>query len=415
MRTKVTSLFLLFYFIFSNNLSANIQQDSSPFLFEVKNRTIVSLRAQNISFKTLVKQLEDKTNLRVKIFEGVKEKNVSININSIPFYAIDTIFKKIGLKNSAIVYDKKSDTMVLYVLPEGKDLINELESDDIIIGGTGFSSISLPKTVKNKNVKSITKGIKKRQVLFIEDEIIFKFHRGISDEERDRIQNKYGLKLVDKIPSPLGYVKAKVSKGEDPIEIIKKLRGELSIKEPEPNYILNSLTFSSNYSENQWHITDIGFDKAWEEADAKEIVKVAVIDSGIDSKHPEFTSRVLNGFDFVNEDNEPVDDNGHGTFVAGIIGAAGNNDLRITGLNNLSKIIPVKVIDKNGFGTCEDVAKGILFAADNGAKVINLSIGMYASSSILKQSIDYAFEKGCIVVAAGGNDGIENFQIKETT
>ncbi len=133
---------------------------------------------------------------------------------------------------------------------------------------------------------------------------------------------------------------------------------------------------------------------------------IAVIDTGVDGEHPDLKGKILEGYNFVGGNAAVSDDNGHGTFVAGII-AATHNDIGIKGLYDYARIIPVKVMDGNGLGTYEDAANGIIYAADNGAKVINMSIGGYGYSFMLQEAVDYALEKGCIVVAAGGNDGIE--------
>ncbi|MFH0844638.1 MAG: S8 family serine peptidase, partial [Pseudomonadota bacterium] len=122
-------------------------------------------------------------------------------------------------------------------------------------------------------------------------------------------------------------------------------------------------------------------------------------------EHPDLQGNILAGFDFVNNSPEVIDNHGHGTFVAGII-AAQSNDVGIKGLYEWVEIIPVKVIDDHGIGTYEDMASGILYSVDQGAKVINLSMGGYAHSLVLQDAVDYALENGCIVVAGGGNDGL---------
>jgi subtilisin family serine protease len=132
-----------------------------------------------------------------------------------------------------------------------------------------------------------------------------------------------------------------------------------------------------------------------------------MLDSGIDLDHPDLKQNIIPGYDFVNDNSDAWDDNGHGTAIAGVIGAIGNNSQGIAGVDWQSKLMPLKVVDGDGIGTYYDVAQGIIYAADHNARIINLSIGGYAYSYALKDAVDYALEKGCVLVAAVGNDGID--------
>jgi len=152
-----------------------------------------------------------------------------------------------------------------------------------------------------------------------------------------------------------------------------------------------------------WGITRIGADKIWDKSTGSGI-KVAVIDTGVDLLHTDLSANISTGYDFVNNDASPMDDNGHGTHVAGII-ASVQNGIGVIGAANAAKVMPVKVLNNQGYGYLSDVAKGIYYAADNGARVINLSLGAPSDSLTLKAAVDYAVKKGVVVVAAAGNDG----------
>lgn len=134
---------------------------------------------------------------------------------------------------------------------------------------------------------------------------------------------------------------------------------------------------------------------------------VCVIDTGVDNKHPDLAGRVLAGYDFVNEDAKPDDDNGHGTHVAGTISAVINNKKGFAGIST-AKIVPVKVLSAQGWGTAFDIAQGILYCADNSAvKVLNMSLGGYRASATEYDALDYAINtKGKLVVVAAGNDSM---------
>ncbi len=160
------------------------------------------------------------------------------------------------------------------------------------------------------------------------------------------------------------------------------------------------------YANDLWENWGLDWSNAgiiWSEKAASPAV--CVVDTGVEAAHPDLTGNVINGKDFVNNDTIPNDDNGHGTHVAGVISAKTNNGKGIAGISN-GKVVAVKVLTAQGWGTNDDIAQGILFCANNTAvKVINLSLGGPSSSAIYS-ALDYAINtKGKLVVAAAGNDG----------
>jgi subtilisin family serine protease len=143
----------------------------------------------------------------------------------------------------------------------------------------------------------------------------------------------------------------------------------------------------------------------------KDDVIVAVIDTGILHTHPDLVdNRYLdssgnNGFDFVNNDNNPTDDQGHGTHVAGIVGARANNGIGVTGVMGTQvKLMGVKVLNAQGSGTNTAIVNGIRYAADQGAHVINMSLGGRGQSTAIRDAMVYAANKGVVIVVAAGND-----------
>lgn len=147
--------------------------------------------------------------------------------------------------------------------------------------------------------------------------------------------------------------------------------------------------------------------EAWEYSQGSSEIIIAVLDTGLNLTHPEFTGRIVDGYDFINDDDEPMDDNGHGTHTAGIIGAGINNGIGMVGVCPQCSIMPVKVLNQNNAGTWSGVAQGILYATDHGADVINLSLGAAVSSQTLEAAIAYAHSHGVLVVAAAGNMGVD--------
>lgn len=184
--------------------------------------------------------------------------------------------------------------------------------------------------------------------------------------------------------------------------------------------------------EDLWWLKRVDADDAWAITRGTG-VPVAVIDTGVDFNHPDLAANIwtnpteanglagvdddgngyiddIHGWDLQNNDNDPQDDNGHGTHVSGIIGAVADNSRGIAGVAPESKIIPVKVLDSGGSGLVSKVISGIRYAADLGAKVINMSLGIMRAflpkslQTALVNAVKYALGKGSVVVAAAGNE-----------
>lgn len=150
--------------------------------------------------------------------------------------------------------------------------------------------------------------------------------------------------------------------------------------------------------------------RTWSYPDARGTI-VAVVDSGVDGTHPDLAGRVLQGAEFVSGSDGPSTGNGwrsphfHGTAVAGVIGATVDNGVGMAGLARGVRILPVRTLGADGSGYTSDTARGIAWAVDQGARVINLSLGATTPSAVEKAAIDYALSKNVVVVASAGNSG----------
>lgn len=153
----------------------------------------------------------------------------------------------------------------------------------------------------------------------------------------------------------------------------------------------------------QWHLHNIGVVSAWKETKGGGVT-VAVIDTGVTQVRDLEETKFVKGYDFVNNTEEAKDDNGHGTHVAGTIAQATNNNYGVAGVAYEASIMPLKVLSSYGGGTVADIAEAIKFAADNGANVINLSLGGGGESHLMKDAIEYAHKKGVVIIGAAGNE-----------
>ena len=171
----------------------------------------------------------------------------------------------------------------------------------------------------------------------------------------------------------------------------------------------------SYLDDSQWGLNGahgIAMDQAWniEGSSGSAYITIAVIDTGVDYEHEDLSSKIwtspqgYRGYDFVNNDNDPLDDNGHGTHVSGIAAAATNNGTGIAGVSINSKIMALKILASDGTGSEADEAEAILWAVRNGARVINLSLGSNEYFQVEADACAYAFNNGVFIAAASGND-----------
>ncbi len=201
----------------------------------------------------------------------------------------------------------------------------------------------------------------------------------------------------------------KVPKGKV-LKEVEKYKKKDNVIYAEPNYIVRTTLVPNDpgYYPFQWHLDNsnnsgINAEEAWDISTGSGVT-VAVIDTGIRKGSDLINACFVSGYDFVNGDDDPIDDNGHGTHVAGTVAQSTDNDLGVAGVAFNSCLMPIKVLDKRGEGYTSDVAEGVIFAADHGAQVINLSLGGPEDSQALKDALQYASEKGVTIVAAAGND-----------
>jgi len=199
-------------------------------------------------------------------------------------------------------------------------------------------------------------------------------------------------------------------------EDVKKLQSDNPNK-TKASYLPNDPLYGQ-----QWYIPAVKVDSVWQQTTGNSTQIIAILDTGVDWTHPDLKNKIwinpnpnttpdadgvmndIRGWDFVNNDNNPMDDNSHGTHVAGIAAAETNNGIGIAGICPKAKIMPIKVMTSKGSGDITTIVKGINYAANHGATVINMSFGSYSPSLTLETILQNALAKNILLVAAAGND-----------
>jgi thermitase len=224
-----------------------------------------------------------------------------------------------------------------------------------------------------------------------------------------RVQNRlapFGRVIAQEELGRLGVILLEIpASGMD--ERLRELQAVTGVAFVEPNYLVQALDVIPNDPGwgSQYGLTAIRAPQGWELSSGSSSVTIAIIDSGVDLSHADLAGKITAGYDFVNNDDTPQDDFGHGTHVAGIAAALGNNGTGVAGVSWGARVMPLKVLSSTGSGTYANVAAAIVWAADHGAQVINLSLGGVSPSATLEAAVVYAYNKGMLLVAASGNTG----------
>jgi thermitase len=270
---------------------------------------------------------------------------------------------------------------------------------------------------------------------YMPDRIVVKFKEGLNSAHMAQLHASQEAVVVDQIPQ-IGVQILSVPPGEVEAKITA-YRADSRVEYAEPDYLAQPAYEPNDpyYSDgHQWGPQKIQAPLAWDLCTGESNVVIAVVDWGVDLQHPDLATELwtnpgevpnngmdddengyiddVYGWDFANDDNDPQDDYGHGSHVGGIAAAATDNGVGIAGVAFNSRIMAVKVgyVDPNygALARYSDIAKGIIYAADNGAKVINLSLGGYAFSSYLESAVNHAWNAGCVLLGAAGNNNLSD-------
>jgi len=236
---------------------------------------------------------------------------------------------------------------------------------------------------------------------------------GVTPAEIQALAARCGLTLAENSPAPGGadLLAGTVAPGQE-AAVLAKLRKDPLVEAAEPmfRYAASGVPNDPLYS-RQWNFRSVGAEQAWARGATGKGVTVAVIDTGVAFENDakcrqarDFSgTRFTAGYDFVDDDAHPNDDNGHGTHVAGTIAETTNNGEGAAGLAYEATIMPLKVLDSFGSGTSADIADAIRYAADHGAQIINMSLGSPMPDQVTRKACQYAAKKGVLIVCAAGN------------
>lgn len=256
---------------------------------------------------------------------------------------------------------------------------------------------------------------------WLQDEIVVKFKNATPKADIEHIHKRHNATIV-KESQFAGFQRIKVPAGKTCHQLIDEYKNEPEVEYAELNYLAYAMFIPNDpYFIYQWNFYNstnggINADLAWNITTGDPNVIIAVVDTGVAYENyqshgktyalaPELSEvHFVAGYDFVNNDSHPNDDDGHGTHVSGTLAQNTNNGIGPAGLAFRCSIMPVKVLNKQGSGTYTDIADGIYFAVDNGAKVINMSLGGSADSTTIRYACEYAYNHGVILVCAAGNE-----------
>ncbi len=239
-------------------------------------------------------------------------------------------------------------------------------------------------------------------------ELLVKFETGMTFSATENLLSRYQatqIRILYRSDVQLWQVPA----GKE-LEIIASLNANPAVAYAEPNYLYHAFDTIPNdphFFGKQWAHTKIQSPAAWDITTGSNAITIAIIDTGIDEGHPDLASKIVAGYDYVGDDSNPHDLNGHGTHCAGIAAAITDNNTGVAGVSWGAKIMPVRVLDADGSGWSSDITNGITWAYFNGADVLSLSLGGPGYSISMQAAINDAHAAGSLVIAAMGNDRTE--------
>lgn len=298
--------------------------------------------------------------------------------------------------------------IVLIIVPTGgiASSFNEDAGKNQIMGIRNLLEDLIDTTHVNSKIRGLEVGKE-----YAHGELIVKFSRGDVASLADDFPEGYGMRIKKTLGLP-GYAVIEISGNQSVWDAIDALKEHPLVEFAEPNYVAKvSFVPNDPHYPLQWHFHQIQMESAWEKSNGSSVT-VAVLDTGVAYEDygpyrlaPDLAGTVfVQGYDFVNDDAHPNDDNYHGTHVTGTLAQTTNNNLGVAGIAYGAKVMPLKACDAKGDCKADWLMDGIVYAADHDADIISISLGGFSHSAALEEAIKYAYDEGVTLIAAAGND-----------
>jgi len=237
-------------------------------------------------------------------------------------------------------------------------------------------------------------------------QVLVKPKAGLSDDEFDKILRGNQGKIKEKIGNLRVHVVSVPENAEEAVVRALSKNPHIEFAELDMAYVAETTVPNDPSFTSAWHLPKIQTPNAWDVSKADGIT-IAILDTGVDSTHPDLAAQMLPGWNAADGSVNTTDVNGHGTAVAGTAAAATNNGVGVSGVAWNAKILPVRVTNNpDGSAYTSDIARGLSWAADNGADVANISFGV-SGSATTTSAAQYMFSKGGLTVVSAGNSGID--------
>ena len=322
--------------------------------------------------------------------------------------------------------DWLSRCLPFFVISVGLWLLSTLVPEGVIAASVQGASALGPIMAEGSSIQTQRSATDR----YVEGELLIKYKQGVSGDGRTAFTRRHSLEEMRRFPR-VGVHHMKIPKGSDVADYIERIRHDEEVEYVEPNYKrrpMGTLPNDPAWS-RQWGAQRIGLPSSWDYIQNSQRIIVAVVDTGVDYNHVDLSANMwknsrevvgnlfdddnnglvddVRGWNFYSHNNDPMDTYSHGTHVAGIIGAIGNNGLGVAGVNWRTSIMAVKFMDADGGDVAGEI-DAIEYAVDMGAKIINASFGDTTFSQAEYDAIQSAGAKGVLFVAAAGNSGTSN-------
>jgi len=242
---------------------------------------------------------------------------------------------------------------------------------------------------------------------WVAGELLVTVRPGVSRGKAEALYKAHGAALIDEIPQIRTHLLRVPPQALEHVEQALARRPEVEAVEKNRLHSQDLLVNDPKYP-NQWQLPKIMAPQAWDHLEGEPRVTIAIVDSGVDGAHPDLKDNLVPGYNFYNNTPDTADVTGHGTKVAGAAAAVTDNEIGVASPAYQAFIMPVRVGSPEGTATTTAIAKGVTWAADRGARVINLSWSGVAGSSTITSAAQYARSTGAVVVAAAGNCGCDD-------